>query len=246
MKNIIGFIVLFMFITSAFAQVEGGINEKLAKIYQKGDYESCMFKAVDLTYNDKYKKDPEPYLYATFCYYQLSLSEDPSILEDYPNALKESIKYLIKFKKKDKDGELAGQNEGEINTILAAYFEEAVDFFKKGEYKSAAYNFKQLSLWYSENTDLVFLQGMCDALEGKSTATQFFDQSIPVFMEQKQAGNIKVRREVKEIFSDSFIKYADYLTTTEKADSARSTLNLGLKLLPGNINIQSKLDSLEN
>jgi len=246
MKNVIGLVFFSMFLTSVIAQVEGGINEKLAKSYQKGDYEGCMLKAVDLTYNDKYKKDPEPYLYAAFCYYQISLSEDPSILEDYPNALKDAIKYLIKFKKKDKEGELAGQNDGEINTILAAYFEEAVDFFKKENYKSAAYNFKQLTDWYDENTDLIFLQAMCDALEGKSTASQYFDQSIPVFLEQKKSGNIKVRREVKEIFSDSFIKYADYLNTTEKADSAKATLNLGLTLLPGNINIQSKIDSLEN
>jgi hypothetical protein len=243
----VSFILIMSFLFSyASAQVEGGVNEKLAKIYLKGDFENCMFKAVDLTYNDKYKKDPEAYLYAAMSFYQLSLSEEPYIIEDYPKALKDAFKYLLKFKKKDKTKELTTQNEGEIDKIISAYFEEAVEFFKTEDYKKASYNFKQLANWYEYNSDIVFLQGMCDAMAGKTTANQQFDIAIPDFKSQKEKGNIKVRREVKEIFTDSFIRYSDYLLENEEADSAKATLNLGLELLPGNINIKSKIDSLRN
>lgn len=245
MKTIIPITILFFWISFSFAQVEGGKHEKLAKIYAKGDYENCMFKAIDLTYNDKYKKDPEPYLYAAMSYYQLSLSEDPYVVEDYPKALKDAFKYLLKFKKKDKDKSFTSQNEGEVNDIIAAYFEEAVDFFKKEDYKKASYNFKQLSNWYEENTDLVFLMAICDALVAKSTASQSFEKSIPTLKTQKSEGSLRVRREVKEVFTDSFILYANYLNKNEEADSANSVLKLGLELLPGNINIQSKIDSLK-
>lgn len=246
MKKILSLIVVCFIISSAYAQVEGGIYEKLEKLYLKGSYESCMFKAEDMTYNDKYKKDAEPYLYVAFCNYQLSISEDPYIIEDYPNALKDAVKFLIKFKKKDKDNELTIQNDGMINSILGAYFEEANEFFKLKDYKKAAYNYKQLANWYDENTDLIFMEGICNALEGKTTAGQNFDESIPVLLEQVNSGKLKVRRELKVNFADSFILYADYLYANEEADSARATLDLGLKLLPVNINLKTKIDSLKN
>ena len=57
-----------------FSQVEGGTNEKLAKLYNQGKYESCLFKADNLTYKEGSSRDPEPYLYISMCFYQLSQS----------------------------------------------------------------------------------------------------------------------------------------------------------------------------
>lgn len=246
MKTAILFCFVLLFFIPSIAQVEGGIHEKLAKLYEKERYEDCMFRAVDLTYKDKYRSDPEPYLYAAMSYYQLSLSDDPGIVEDYPKALNNAVKYLLKFKRKDKDNALYAQNEGNITTILAAYFEESNTFFKLEDYKKAAFNFKQLAKWYDESPDLLFLQAICDALAEKSTARLSLDQTIPVLLNLQNEGKLKVRREVKETFSDAFIRYADQLYASEMPDSAFATLDLGLKLLPGNINILSKKDSLKN
>ena len=76
----------------ANAQVIGGSNTKLEKLYNEGKYENCLLKADGMTYKDDYAKDPEPYLYISMCFYQLSKSEDPDIQADYKNAFKDAVK----------------------------------------------------------------------------------------------------------------------------------------------------------
>ena len=58
------------------SQVVGGSYEKLAKLYNLGKYETCLYKAEDLTFKEDSKKDPEPYLYMAMCFIELSNSTE--------------------------------------------------------------------------------------------------------------------------------------------------------------------------
>ena len=228
-------------------QVNNGTFEKLAKSYNKMDYENCLFKAIDYTYSDKTKKEPEPYLYIAMCYYELSLSEEPYIQEDYPKALKDAIKYLVKFKKKDKTKEMYNQNLDNINKIIDTYYEEANEFYKLESYKKAAYNYGQLANLEDSNYDLLFIQGVCYALVNNNNGImKSFRVSIPEMHKLLAENSIKVNSKIKSQFLDAFIKYADYLIENDETDSATSTLTLGTKVLPSNSVLSDKLKELSN
>lgn len=70
-----------------------------------GKYERVLFRAIGFTEKESTKKDPEPYAYMARAYLMIHKSDDPQLQEDYPKALKESLKYCTKFIKKDTEME---------------------------------------------------------------------------------------------------------------------------------------------
>lgn len=97
------FCALFVNVSEAEAQdpkysrmLEDLVDEK---------YERVLFRAIGFTENEKTKKHPEPYGYMARAYLKIHQSDDPELKENYPKALKESLKYCTKFIKKDKEME---------------------------------------------------------------------------------------------------------------------------------------------
>ena len=68
-------------------------------------YERVLFRAIGFTEKENTKKHPEPYGYMARAYLKIHQSDDPELKENYPKALKESLKYCTKFIKKDKEME---------------------------------------------------------------------------------------------------------------------------------------------
>lgn len=66
-------------------------------------YERVLYRAIKFTEDEKTKKHPEPYYYMAAAYLRIYLSDDPELQEKYSKALKESLKYAVKFVKKDKE-----------------------------------------------------------------------------------------------------------------------------------------------
>jgi hypothetical protein len=76
------------------AQVIGGEQDKLFDMFLLEKYEDCYYKAFKMTETEKYKSDPEPYLYVAMC--NLKIHYDRELSEEYPNALKDALKYTEK------------------------------------------------------------------------------------------------------------------------------------------------------
>lgn len=112
MKNFFTlFTILFSMTLPTFCQSDESYDD-LLELYVDEEYEKLCYKSEKYFLDDKYKKDPMPYLY--FSMGQFELSKDESLSEKYPKAIKDAFKFAVKFVKKDKDGE---------------YLEEAEDFF---------------------------------------------------------------------------------------------------------------------
>ncbi|CAG5082884.1 hypothetical protein [Parvicella tangerina] len=73
----------------------------LLVLYVDGDYEKCLKKAEKYMDKDETKRDPLPYLYTSMTYYEIS--RDHKYVEDYPKAYRECLKYLTKYRRKDKE-----------------------------------------------------------------------------------------------------------------------------------------------
>ncbi|CAG0972311.1 MAG: hypothetical protein HND27_06640 [Bacteroidetes bacterium] len=82
---------------------KGSPLDKVIILYVDGKYEDCIFKAEKLSENDKYRKDPTPFIYVAMAYFEISKSE--KLQEKYPKAFSESVKWADKGRKKDKTNE---------------------------------------------------------------------------------------------------------------------------------------------
>ncbi len=95
----------------------------LLMYYMDGEFEKCLKKSIKATEDDKTSSDPQPYLFVSKCYLELSLKEEYS--KDYPDALKEALKYAVRYRKKD---ERSSEKQG-LNYL--EFWDDNKDFFER-------------------------------------------------------------------------------------------------------------------
>ena len=115
MKHIIACLSLIFMSQIAFAQN----YDELKILYADGAYKKLVSKAINITENDKRKKEIPPYLWAAKALYKISLLGDTD--ERYKNSYKDAIKYLGKGVKYD----IKYNEAGTIND------EQFIEFFEE-------------------------------------------------------------------------------------------------------------------
>ena len=113
MKYIIPFALFTLSSILSFGQNN---YDDLLELVVDEKYERCLYKAVRYTEDDRTKKDPLPYLYMSMSYFRIHQGDDEKVKEKFPKAFKESLKYVVKHRKKDKENE---------------YFAEFQDYFSE-------------------------------------------------------------------------------------------------------------------
>lgn len=235
------FAIIFSF-SYLQAQVVGGDEEKLAKLYNLGKYESCLYKAEDLTFKDDYKKDPEPYLYMAMCFYELSNSSDPSIQEDFKNGLKQAIKYSAKFAKYDKEGEMYEDNIEFIQILKDSQFAIIKDYFDEGNYRKAGSTSKNYGkLLREKDYSILYFRGVSEILSNNfSQGTRDLDEATVELNSRINNGKLRVDNTFKSLVSASILKYSEYLIKENQTKASLENLSLGKKMFPndGYIEVQ--------
>lgn len=233
--------------TEMVGQVVGGTYEKLSKLYNQGKFESCLFKADNYTYNEETSNDAEPYLYIAMCFYQLSISEDPILREDYQDGFKQAIKYVAKFIKKDKEGVLLEQNSEFINLLKEELKKELKMYFEKGDYRKVATTAKMFDkLNRNEDFALLYYIGMNEIMSNNfSQGSRDMDEAKQKLDEMLKTNSFQTDAAIKSLVIDGFLKYSEYLINQKQNADAAKVLSFGLKLFPndGYLKVQYNLVS---
>lgn len=101
----------------------------LLVLYVDGDYEKCLKKSDKYMEKDETKRDPLPYLYTSMSFYEMS--RDHKYVEDYPNAYKQCLSYLSRYRRKDKTYEFKKEAEPFIEKIKFEVAEQ-IDNYELG------------------------------------------------------------------------------------------------------------------
>jgi len=216
------------------AQVVGGTDEKLAKLYNSGKFENCLVKADGLTYDEATSKNPEPYLYVAMCFYELSKSEDPIIKEDYKDGFKQAVKYVNKFAKKDKEGKMYFDNIDFINKLKKVQFDEVKGFFDEGDYKKATLSAKQYDkINRVQDFSVLYFVGICEMLSNNSSlGAKDIDLAKASLEAEIKEGKYKLDKQFSTLISSGFLKYSEFLVTNKNLKGAAECLSFGMLLIP--------------
>ena len=153
-------ISMFIFQKTGFSQSEKDMD-KMLFYYVDEKYEKLLDMAMGFVEDDKTRRNPVPYIYVSKAYYEMSKIEDYD--EAYPRAFRESIKYAVKFRKKDKEGEFIEENAEYVDVLKIQTFELADSYYQIGKFSKAKTYFKYLTGMDPDDWGSWFLKGVTES-----------------------------------------------------------------------------------
>ena len=199
---------------------QGSEIDKLVFLYIDEKYEKCVNKGKGLTENDKYRKEPLPYLYVSMSLYEISKTDE--LVEKYPKAFKDAMKYAYKYRKKDKNLEYAGKHKDYIVTLKDSANSLGQLYYKTEDYRKAAYMYKNIYRFDPDAHLMRLWQGICEI---KSRNIGEGERNLVGAMEKIDENFVPDKVELG-VASLGMTEYANYMDT--KGDYA--AVRMGKKL----------------
>jgi len=146
MKWFSSIILLLIFALSLNAQVVDSDFQKLFDLYIMDKNEECFYQSLKRMEKDKYRTNPEVYVYAMRS--SVNLLDDRHFLENNPRLLKDALKYgtkYVKYKNKmenPEDFDLFYAQD--IERLRYIGLDEAEYYYYESKYRKAAYFAKKV------------------------------------------------------------------------------------------------------
>ena len=235
-----------LFCSLGFSQVANPEFDKVAKKYEKGSYESALESAESLIDNDKHRKKPEPYLWASMCHYAIHTSDDEKLQSRFKSALRDALKYAGKAVQKDKNGNIVENNSEYFLTMKTEGVAYAQDYEKEENYRKALYTYKQILKFDSEDPNILFVKGVTDLRQNADfEAEKAISASFPVL--EKNYRNLEYKPDPisEPLLKGALVYYIDKLIADAYVDSARNVILSARVIFPLDEDIKSKLAGLQ-
>jgi hypothetical protein len=246
MKHILASVLVLSALTS-IGQVVGGMDFKLEKLYNEEKWEDLGDRALKMTEDDKYKKDPEPFLYLSMAFYQISQSNDEKLKTDYPKALADAVKFATKFRSKDKEGTWYQDNKDYFEELKKAAIADAMPYVDDDKKRrNAVTAFKNLSKAIPEDHNILFYKGVLETMaRNEAEADRNIIDAMKGLSASYADSKYKPSKSSAYLLEDGMIRWADLLIQKSYVDSARKTLDVwGKQFFPNSEKIKSKAESI--
>lgn len=231
---------------SALSQVVGGMNFKLEKLYMEEKYEDVAYKGIALVENDKYKNDPEIYLYVAMAWYEISQMNDDAMKEEYPKALQDAFKYAAKFAKKDKEGVWYEDNADFFEDLKKAGIADAAQYIEDDKKRRNAVSaYKYMTKAMPDDPNLLFFKGVLEYMNRNTgQAERDVSMAMTALIQKYEDSKYRPSKASAPTLEDGMIRWADIMLEQNYADSAKKTINWGLKFFPDSKKLAEKAAGL--
>ncbi|MDR2011189.1 MAG: hypothetical protein LBQ22_11990 [Bacteroidales bacterium] len=242
MRKVALAIILFITIITANAQVKNGVHKKLADFYISERWEDCSFKSERMSYQAKYEKDPEVFLYMAASYNKIFLMclEDSLLLYKYPeylNSYSYALKYSVMAKKKDKRTKIFfPDNDFMLEEIAISGFHYINNYVRvKKNYVKANSFIRKIMKTYTDD-NIYFLHGVLSAMTTDSVTSMAIINEVFTRMDSVED---RIFANTDFMMIEAFDYYVHYLLEQERPliDSAQKVITKGLQYFPDNENI---------
>ena len=226
------------------AQAQDPKYSRMLEDLVDGKYERVLFRAIGFTEKESTKKDPEPYAYMARAYLLIHQSDDPELKENYPKALKESLKYCTKFIKKDKEMEYVPDLLDFIEDLRAETIAAADTEMDAEKYTRAKSLYAYLSKLDRTDPSAYIMLGLAnyyarstrDATENWQTATQLMGSMtgrIPASEETELYRDEPLTESMEALLKTGIIRASEQLDADGERTQAIELLENGLPLFEG-------------
>lgn len=229
-----------------FAQVANAEFDNVAKKFEKGAYESALESAEALMENDKHRKKPEPYLWASMCYYQIHLSDDEKMKERVKSPLRNALKYAGKAISKDKNGNLIDSNKAYFDKMKEEGVKEAVQYDAEGDYRKASSTLKQVMSVAPNDPFVQFGKGIMDIkLSSLTEAERELKVALPAL--EKNFRNLDYEPDPISgvLLKPGVLYYIDHLVESSYQDSAKKVAMSARVFFPLDEEVKQRYQRLE-
>lgn len=209
---------------SLFTQAQGDYHDLLELIVDE-KYERCLQKSMRYIESEKTSKEPLPYIYASMAYFRISQGDNETVKTKYPKAFKNSIKYLVKHRKKDKKDEFVAEFTEYMSEVRAAIMESAELEIGNEKYTRAKGMYKYMTNIDSEDPGAWMMKGYSEhMMRSKKDASLSWEEARRILGERDFDS---LQDEQKELLKRSIIITAETLDETGDRDKAKEWLELG-------------------
>ena len=233
-------VLVLVGLLSVKAQVKNSNFQKLFDLYTMEEYDKCAYKAEKYSQKDKYKRDPEPYLYMAMCFYQAHVQPE-KFDQEFDDPLKDALKYAYKFRKKDKTGELFESNRELLDKIREEALANAKFYYNDNDYRKASSEFKRIQKVIPDDFNVMLMTGVADIMAKNASQGE---RLVVVALDSIRAQDERGVWEKDEVTYDIMIKgivgYTNYLSEVERLEEAQETLTFARKLVPDDATLKSQ------
>lgn len=216
--------------------------DDLLILYVDGDYEKLISKAE--RYTEKDRKAPQPLLYLSKAYYEIS--KDEELRDDYPKAFRDAMKYASKYSRKDKDREFWDINSEYFAELRSEAMREADLFMADKDPRGLS----QAARIYKYLVDLdpddasagMIYCAVLYQINRRGEADMIMRELSPKLSE---LNTDRMDDDQKEMLKFGFIQYAEYLKEQGLADSARVTMNIAHPYFKDDNEFQLSYDEIQ-
>lgn len=216
--------------------------DDLLILYVDGDYEKLISKAE--RYAEKDRKAPQPLLYLSKAYYEIS--KDEELRDEYPKAFRDAMKNASKYSRKDKEREFWDVNAEYFAELRSEAMREADLFMAEKDPRGLSQASRIYKYLVDIDPDDVSSSMMYCAvlyqLNRRGEADMIMRDLGP------KLTNINTDRmddDQKEMLKFGFIQYAEYLKEQGRADSARVTMNIAHPYFKDDNEFQLSYDEIQ-
>lgn len=246
MRIILTSIIIICSSVWAFSQVANPEFTKVQKRWDKGSFESALETAEALIDNDKHRKNPEPYLWASMCYLELSKSDDEKMLERIKSPMRNALKYAGKAVSKDKDGTLYESNAEFFKTMKTEGVKIAEAYDAEGNFRKAAYTYKQIMKFAKDDPYIEFAKAIIDIkMNSFNEAERSITASFPIIQQNFRDLDYEPDPISSPLLKPSVLYYIDHLVENSYTDSAKNVGLAARVFFPLDEDLKAKVESLE-
>jgi len=240
---LLGFLLTFS--TSILGQVNNPEFDKIAKKFEKGGWESALESAESLIDNDKYRKQPEPYLWASMCFYEIHQSDDEKLQSRFKSALGDALKYAGKAVSKDKNGDIVQDNQDFFDTMKKEGIAYAQERESEDDFRKVQYTYKQILKFAPNDPYVQFAKGVTDIrMSSMYEAEREIKASFPILTENYRNLEYQPDPISSPLLKPAVVYYIDHLIGSNHADSAKTVLLSARVFFPLDEEIKQKLRDL--
>lgn len=220
----------FLFV-AGFAKAQEDEFQDLRVLYMDQKYEKLISKAEGYVAKDKTRKSPEPFLYLSKAYFEISQLEEYNAKFPPEKAFRDALKWASKYRRKDKEGDIYDENDFYFNELKKAAAEEAAGLMSDQKYSRAKRYYSGITSFDPDDAGAWLMQGYCEVeMRSMQEAKLTFQQAGRVM---QTVNYEKLNSTERKLLLSGVTNYSDYLIEQGMRDSARTTLDLVKPALDG-------------